>query len=196
VFEVGATMADGDKVGLRHMMPGLFSGIATALTAAAGLVGVLHETGYIGNRQAPTPQIVANASAQSATPAGIGQMARSDSPAAAGELPRQPRARNLSGGWRDGGLNCHQIKQVGHELTVTSYFADNGRLWAVGSGTLRGGVVSLKLNSANPASPEANLIVSDDGRELSGMMKGAKGAHVARWRFVGPSCVQTASRPE
>ena len=32
------------------------------------------------------------------------------------------------------------------------------------------------------------MILSDDGRELSGMIKGVKGEHVARWRFLGPSC--------
>ena len=39
-------------------------------------------------------------------------------------------------------------------------------------------------------------ILSDDGRELSGMIKGTKAAHVAKWRLVGPSCLQTASRPD
>lgn len=55
LFEVVATMAEGDKVGLRQMMPGPFSGIATALTAGAGPVGVLHETGYIGNARRRHP---------------------------------------------------------------------------------------------------------------------------------------------
>jgi hypothetical protein len=54
----------------------------------------------------------------------------------------------------------------------------------------------VRLNTANPASVEADLILSDDGRELSGMIKGAKAAHVAKWRLIGPSCVQTASRPD
>jgi hypothetical protein len=53
----------------------------------------------------------------------------------------------------------------------------------------------MRMNSANPASAEADLILSDDGRELSGMIKGVQGAHIARWRFAGPSCVQTA-RPQ
>jgi hypothetical protein len=47
-------MADGDKVGFRHIVPSLFNGVATALTAAAGLIGVLYQTGYLGNR-APQP---------------------------------------------------------------------------------------------------------------------------------------------
>ncbi len=42
-------MADSDKAGLRQMMPGLFNGIATAIAAIAGLIGVLHQTGYLGN---------------------------------------------------------------------------------------------------------------------------------------------------
>jgi hypothetical protein len=43
-------MGDGDKAGLREMMPSVFNGIATAIAAAAGLIGLLHQTGYLGNR--------------------------------------------------------------------------------------------------------------------------------------------------
>ena len=92
--------------------------------------------------------------------------------------------------------NCHLIKQTGRELTVSSYAAETGKLRSVGSGTVKGRAISVRLNTANPASLEADLILSDDGRELSGMIKGAKGAHVAKWRLVGPSCLQTASRPD
>jgi len=190
-------MGDSDKVGLRHMMPGLFSGIATALTAAAGLIGVLHETGYLGNHPRLRAGIEARARAQARLRDETSQLAAEDAPAAA-DLPARGDARavvgaaagprNLGGAWRDGASNCHLIKQTGHELTVTSYAAVTGRPRAVGIGTVKGRVISLRMNSANPASPEADLILSDDGRELSGMMKGVKGAHVARWRFVGPSC--------
>jgi len=102
----------------------------------------------------------------------------------------------LSGAWRDLGSNCHLIAQAGHELTVTSYDADTGKPWAVGSGTVKGRKVSVRMNNTNPASLEADLILSADGRELSGLIKGRKGAHLAKWRLVGPSCVQTASRPD
>ena len=200
-------MGDSDKVGSRHRVPGLFSGLATAITAAAGLIGVLHETGYIGNRAALRPGLVARErAAQMRMRTEPEQMAAVDAPASASpELPAAAsddlkalagplRHRNLSGGWRDAGANCHQIKQVGRELTVTSYFADTGRRWAIGSGTVEGRTVSVRINDANPASLEADLFLSDDGRELSGMIKGVKGAHVARWRFVGPSCLQTAAQ--
>jgi len=199
-------MGDSAKAGLRQVMPSLFNGIATAIAAAAGLIGLLHQTGYLGNhprlragleaRERAHPRILdqtgpiaaADTAAASDLPA-----SGTDSPAVATIAPMHHR--NLSGAWRDMGSNCHLIKQTGHELTVSSYFADNGRLWAVGSGTVKGQTISVRINSANPASLVADLILSDDGRELSGMIKGTKGAHVAKWRFAGPSCVQTASRP-
>jgi len=199
-------MGNSAKAGLRQVMPSLFNGIATAIAAAAGLIGLLHQTGYLGNhphlragleaRERAHPRILdqtgpiaaADTAAASDLPA-----SGTDSPAVATIAPMHHR--NLSGAWRDMGSNCHLIKQTGHELTVSSYFADNGRLWAVGSGTVKGRTISVRINSANPASLVADLILSDDGRELSGMIKGTKGAHVAKWRFAGPSCVQTASRP-
>lgn len=194
-------MGDNDKAGLRHTMPGLFNGVATALTAAAGFIGVLYQTGYLGNHAAPEPG-ARPAEMRVAQPAA--QFASANSPVAP-NLPMSgapnraaPAAilgpRSLSGAWRDGASNCHQIKQTGRALTVTSYFAQNGRVGIVGAGTIKGGVISMRMNMANPASPEADLLLSDNGRVLSGMIKGAKGAHVARWRFVGPSCLQTAPR--
>jgi hypothetical protein len=195
-------MADGDKAGLRQMMPGLFNGIATAIAAAAGLIGVLHQTGYLGNHH-PRVHAGIEARAQMRMPDG-NQLAAVDSPAAA-ELPATSapnvdavpalhHARNLTGAWRDKGSNCHLIKQDGHELTVTTYFADEHRS-AVGNGTVKGRFVSMRINSANPESLQAELNLSDDGRELSGMVKGVKGAHAAMWRFIGPSCSEVASRP-
>jgi hypothetical protein len=205
-FEVGTRpMGDSDKVGLRHTVPGVLSGIGTTLTAAAGLIGVLYQTGYIGNRATPSNDAAVSARASVQATDKVGPLAAVDAPAVprpdsgGGNSPvvaaTHPRLKNLNGAWRDGGSNCHQISQAGHALTVTSYFADN-RLWAIGNGTVKGGIASMKLNAANPASPEADLVLSDDGHVLSGMMKGAKGAHVARWRFAGPSCVQTAARPQ
>jgi len=195
-------MGDSDKVGFRHMVPGLFNGFATALTAAAGLIGVLYQTGYLGNRAALRAGVAAKARAHLPMPDET-QLAAVASPPAPGPLINGgddraapavfPKQKNLSGAWRDAGSNCHQVVQVGHALTVTSYFANNGRLWAVGSGTVKGRVIAMRMNSANPASPEADLVLSGDGRELSGMITGVKGAHVAMWRFVGPSCLQTAS---
>ncbi|HEY6299733.1 MAG TPA: hypothetical protein VIW95_08820 [Candidatus Binatus sp.] len=198
-------MGDGDKAGLRQMMPSVFNGIATAIAAAAGLIGVLHQTGYLGNHPRVRAGIEARALAHPRT-LDPGPLAAVDAPAAA-DLPASggdshavvaaaPMHRNLSGAWRDMASNCHLIKQTGHELIVSSYAADTGRLRSVGSGTVKGRAISVRLNSANPASAEVDLILSDDGRELSGMIKGANGAHVSKWRLVGPSCVQTASRPD
>ena len=199
-------MGDGDKAGLRQMMPSVFNGIATAIAAAAGLIGVLHQTGYLGNHPRVRAGIEARARAHTRMPDQTEPMAAVDAPAAA-DMPASggdsravatvaPTHRNLSGAWRDMASNCHLIKQTGHDLIVSSYAADTGRLRSVGSGTVKGRVISVRLNTANPASVEADLILSDDGRELSGMIKGAKAAHVAKWRLVGPSCVQTASRPD
>jgi hypothetical protein len=196
-------MADSDKAGLRQMMPGLFNGIATAIAAAAGLIGVLHQTGYLGNHH-PRLHAGIEARAQMRMPDET-QLAAVDSPtvaqppAAAGAADHEPapalrHARNLSGAWRDKGSNCHLIKQTGHELTVTTYFAEQHRS-AVGDGTVKGRFVSMRINSANPESLQAELNLSDDGRELSGMVKGVKGAHAAMWRFIGPTCSEVASRP-
>ena len=195
-------MADSDKAGLRQMMPGLFNGIATAIAAAAGLIGVLHQTGYLGNHH-PRLHAGLESRAQMRMPDET-QLAAVDSPAAAqlpsaatpndNVAPALHHAHSLTGAWRDKGSNCHLIKQDGHELTVTTYFAQEHRS-AVGSGTVKGRFVSMRINSANPESLQAELNLSDDGRELSGMVKGVKGAHAAMWRFIGPSCSEVASRP-
>lgn len=197
-------MGDSAKAGLRQLMPSVFNGIATAIAAAAGLIGLLHQTGYLGNHPRVRAGIEARARAhprmldQPAQLAAASSPAASDLPASAVDNhavapPAPMHHRNLNGAWRDMGSNCHLIKQTGHELTVSSYYADNGQLWAVGNGTVKGRTVSVRINSTNPASLVADLILSDDGRELSGMIKGTKGAHLAKWRFVGPSCLQTAS---
>lgn len=195
-------MADSDKAGLRQMMPSLFNGIATAIAAVAGLIGVLHQTGYLGNRH-PRLHAGLEARAQMRMPDET-QLAAVDSPAAAGlpaasatksdAAPALHHVRNLTGAWRDKGSNCHLIKQAGHELTVTTYFADEHRS-AVGNGTVKGRFVSMRINSANPESLQAELNLSDDGREMSGMVKGVKGAHAAMWRFIGSTCSEVASRP-
>ena len=197
-------MGDSAKAGLRQMMPSVFNGIATAIAAAAGLIGLLHQTGYLGNHPRLRAGLEAKARAHPRMLDQTGPLAASDAPAA---LPvngvdnravatAAPMRRNVSGAWRDMASNCHLIKQTGRELTVSSYAAETGKLRSVGSGTVKGRAISVRLNTANPASLEADLILSDDGRELSGMIKGAKGAHVSKWRLVGPSCLQTASRPD
>ncbi|MGB8683453.1 MAG: hypothetical protein WCD12_11270 [Candidatus Binatus sp.] len=197
-------MGDSARTGLRQVMPSLFNGIATAIAAAAGLIGLLHQTGYLGNHPRRRAGIEARASGHPRMLDENGPLAAADAPAnapaSAGDSPAiattAPAHRNLSGAWRDMGSNCHLIVQDGHELTVTSYDGGTGKLWAVGSGTVKGRTVSVRINNTNPASLEADLILSADGRELSGMIKGRKGAHLAKWRLVGPSCVQTASRPD
>src|SRR5271154_3419530 len=75
-------MADSDKAGLRQMMPGLFNGIATAIAAAAGLIGVLHQTGYLGHHPRKRAGVEAQSRAQLRMPDET-QLATVDSPAAA-----------------------------------------------------------------------------------------------------------------
>ena len=85
-------MADSGKAGLRQMMPGLFNGIATAIAAAAGLIGVLHQTGYLGtNHPRLHAGIEARPRAQMRMPDET-QLAAVDSPAAA-SLPLGGRAK-------------------------------------------------------------------------------------------------------
>jgi hypothetical protein len=198
-------MGDSAKAGLRQMMPSVFNGIATAIAAAAGLIGLLHQTGYLGNNH---PRLRAGLEAKArAHPRMLDEtspLAVADAPATLpvngadnrAVAPAPPMHRNLSGAWRDMASNCHLIKQTGRELAVSTYAAETGKLRSIGSGTVKGRSISVRLNSENPASAEVDLILSDDGRELSGMIKGAKGAHVSKWRLVGPSCLQTASRPD
>ena len=50
------------------MMPSLFNGIATAIAAAAGLIGVLHQTGYLGNHPRLHAGIEARSRAQMRMP--------------------------------------------------------------------------------------------------------------------------------
>jgi hypothetical protein len=188
-------MADNTKAGLRQMMPSLFNGIATAIAAVAGFIGLLHQTGYLGNHPRMRAALEARERMHPREVDQTGQLAAADVPASNPASAADSRAvvpplrhRNFSGAWRDMGFNCHLIKQTGHDLTVTSYAADTGKLKSIGSGTVKGRTISVRMNTANPRSLEADLILSDDGRELSGMIKGVKGAHVAKWRFLGPSC--------
>ena len=197
-------MGDSAKAGLRQMMPSVFNGIATAIAAVAGLIGLLHQTGYLGNHPRARAGLEARARAHPRMLDQTGPLAASDAPAALAVngvdnravATAAPMRRNLNGAWRDMASNCHLIKQTGRELTVSSYAAETGKLRSVGVGTVKGRTISVRINSANPASLIADLILSDDGRELSGMIKGTKGEHLAKWRLVGPSCLQTASRPD
>ena len=133
-------MGDSAKAGLRQLMPSVFNGIATAIAAAAGLIGLLHQTGYLGNHPRVRAGIEARARAH---PRMLDQPARwlrsspaaSDLPASAVDNhavapPAPMHHRNLNGAWRDMGSNCHLIKQTGRELTVSSYYG--GQRPAVG----------------------------------------------------------------
>lgn len=201
-------MADNDgSSGLRDLMPGVFSGIASALTAIAGILGLLHEGGYFANR-APAATVVASARAPgqlavSASDSAVSQGTFFRGPAApAGQFPRQPgsmfhpRRPSVVGAWRDGaGVGCHVISQYGNQLVVNNYDGATGAFRATGLGTARGRNIHLHMNKLNPAAPEVQLVLSDDGHELAGMMQFKRGqAHIVLWHYSGPNCVQAATQ--
>jgi len=55
-------MSSGGPSGFRDLATGFLSGFAALATAVAGVVGVLHETGYLGSRTSATPAVVATSS--------------------------------------------------------------------------------------------------------------------------------------
>ena len=75
-------MGDSAKAGLRQMMPSVFNGIATAIAAAAGLIGLLHQTGYLGNHPRARAGLEARARAHPRVLDQTGPLAASDTPAA------------------------------------------------------------------------------------------------------------------
>jgi len=194
-------MADNDgSSGLRDLMPGVFSGIASALTAIAGILGLLHEGGYFANR-APAATVVASARAPgqlavSASDSAVSQGTFFHGPAApSGPFPRQPgsmfhlRRPSVVGAWRDGGgVGCHVISQTGNQLVVNNYDPATGAFRATGLGTVRGRNIHLHMNKLNPAAPEVQLVLSDNGHELTGMMQFKGQAHIVLWHYSGPNC--------
>jgi hypothetical protein len=78
-----ASRVADDGKGLRDIAIGVGSGFATAATAIAAIVGVLHETGYLG-APAPPPAVVITAAAPpAATPALSAQAVASTAPSPA-----------------------------------------------------------------------------------------------------------------
>jgi hypothetical protein len=55
-------MSSGGPSGFRDLATGFLSGFAALATAVAGVVGVLHETGYLGSRTSASPAVVATSS--------------------------------------------------------------------------------------------------------------------------------------
>ena len=55
-------MAGSSPTGFRDLATGFLSGFAALATAIAGVVGVLHEIGYIGSRSAAAPAVAATSS--------------------------------------------------------------------------------------------------------------------------------------
>ena len=74
-------MADNTKAGLRQLMPSLFNGIATAIAAAAGFIGLLHQTGYLGNHRRMRAGLEARAPLHPREVDRTGQLAAAEVPA-------------------------------------------------------------------------------------------------------------------
>ena len=74
-------MADNAKAGLRQLMPSLFNGIATAIAAAAGFIGLLHQTGYLGNHRRMRAGLEARAPLHPREVDRTGQLAAAEVPA-------------------------------------------------------------------------------------------------------------------
>lgn len=55
-------MSEGSPTRLRDLATGVLSGFAALATAAAGVVGVLHETGYLGSHATVSPAAMATSS--------------------------------------------------------------------------------------------------------------------------------------
>ena len=198
-------MGDSARTGLRQVMPSLFNGIATAIAAAAGLIGLLHQTGYLGNHPRRRAGIEARASAHPHMLDENGPLAAADAPAnapaSAGDstaiATTAPVHRNLNGAWRDMGSNCHLIIQDGHELTVTSYDGGHGqamggrqrdRQGADGLGANQHHESGFARGRSDPVRRRPRIVGDDQGQEGRASRESGD--------YVGPSCVQTASRPD
>jgi hypothetical protein len=178
-------MSEESKKGLRHLLPAAFSGIATAITALAGLLGVLHETGYFGNHAPLAAPVVSMSGRDLAT-------AQEEPITALAAVP----ARRLSvvGAWHDLRFGCHVIKQIGNDLEILNYDAE-GAVRTVGLGRVRGRKIHLHLNKANPYAPDFELFLPDDGRELTGMAQRADQEHAVHWRYAGVACNEASPNP-
>jgi len=155
-------MGEDGNYGLRHLMPSLMSGTAALVTALAGLLGALHELGYLAGRAPAATAVVSNKvvhlppmlSAAVEPKARIEGGASEPSPPTTGAASPQRRLYgggpvNVEGAWRDGASNCHLIRQVGNKLVVETYDAANGQVRAVGRGAVKGRRVHLKMNNRN-----------------------------------------------
>lgn len=77
-------MGDSGSSGYRDLATGVLSGFAALATAAAGVLGVLHEAGYLGSRATTAPAAIATSStlAQPAQVAPVSVALNSTSPIA------------------------------------------------------------------------------------------------------------------
>jgi len=167
-------MGEASSSFVSRLMPGA-SAVAAVLTALAGLIGVLHQTGLLWT-SAPAVSTVA-----------VAKAAAQPQMAAAGVA----RRFNVNGAWKDSGPgNCHVIKQMGDELLITNYKPSSDKPWTIGRGTIRGRIVQFRFNALNPASPEAEFLLSGDGHELSGTIRQPQlnREAPALWHYVGERC--------
>jgi hypothetical protein len=187
-------MADEGGKALHQVLGTIMGGGAALLTAVAGFLGVLHETGYLGHEvavvTAPAPAVAPAIAAPAVRLSPAGQQVATipvQEPRAVAVA--QPHPINLTGAWRGGPRDgCHLIKQKGHTFEVTTFFPGTEEVRTIGDGTLTGRRVQMRMNRQNPESVTLDMFLSDDGRELTGEIQGKQQSHVALWRRVGPTC--------
>ncbi|HKN13956.1 MAG TPA: hypothetical protein VJX68_12255 [Candidatus Binatus sp.] len=89
-------MGDVNKAGLRQLKPSVFNGIATAIAAAAGLIGLLHQTGYLGNHPRLRAGVEARARLHPLIVDQPGPLAAADAPAAPNFAARREVGENVA----------------------------------------------------------------------------------------------------
>jgi len=90
-------MSDSGSTGFRDLATGVISGFAALATAAAGVLGVLHETGYLGS-QASIPKAASVSVASNSTASAMPSLSEGESQAepsdlAPGTMPNREHRR-------------------------------------------------------------------------------------------------------
>jgi len=121
-------------------------------------------------------------------------MANAASGASAMNPPNAPNRvaianANVQGAWRDYAGGCHLIKQAGPNLELINFAPVSNAFVTAGHGQVAGRNVHLHFNNLNKFAPEADLILSDDGKKLVGtIVRKDTGEHPIAWHREGDGC--------
>jgi len=97
---------------------------------------------------------------------------------------------NVQGAWRDYKGGCHLIKQAGPNLELINFAPVSNAFVTAGHGQIAGRNVHLHFNNLNKFAPEADLILSDDGKKLVGtIVRRDTGEHPLAWHREGDGCI-------